>query len=197
MLLLLLFSRPVGLFATPWTATHQATLSLTISWNLPKFMSIALVMPCSHLIFWHPLLLLPSIFSASGTLPMSQLFPSDDQNTGVSASALIFPMSIQGWFPLQLPGLISLLSSGLSGVFSSTTVWRHQFFSILPSFPSSPHNRYMNTGKTIALTILTFVGRVMSLLFNTLSRFVIAFLPRSKCLLLSWLHSSSAEIFRA
>ena len=65
--------------------------------------------------------------------PMSQLFASDDQNTGASASASVLPMSIQGWFPLRLTGLISLLSKGLSGVFSSTTVWRHQFFCVLYS----------------------------------------------------------------
>ena len=85
---------------------------------------------------------------------------------------------------------MSLLSKGLSGVFSSTTVQRHQFFGILPSLWSSSHNR--STGKTIALTIQTFVGRVMFRLFNILSRFVIAFLPRNNCLLVLWLQSTSA-----
>ena len=70
---------------------------------------------------------------ASETFPMSWLFTSDDQNIGASASASVLPMSIQGWFPLRLTGLISLLCKGLSGVFSSTTVWRHHFFVILPS----------------------------------------------------------------
>ena len=79
----------------------------------------------------------PLSFPASGTFPMSQLFTSDDQNTG--ASALVLPTSIQGWFPLRMTGLI-LLSKGLSGVFSSTTVWRHQFFGVLPSLQSSSHN---------------------------------------------------------
>ena len=73
--------------------------------------------------------LCPQSFSASGTFPLSQLFASDDQNSGVSALASVLPMSIQGWFPLRLAGLISLLSKGLSEVFSNTTVWRHQFFS--------------------------------------------------------------------
>ena len=102
----------VWLFGTSWTAACQASLSFTISWNLPKFMSIALVMPSSPLILWCPLILMPSIFPASGTFPVSQLFTSDDQNIGVSASATVLPMSIQGWFPLRLTGLISLLSKG-------------------------------------------------------------------------------------
>ena len=98
-------------------------------------MSTALLMPSSHLILWHPLLLLS--FPTSGTFPMSWLLISDDQNTGASASVL--PMSIQGWFPLRLANLIFLLSKGLSGVFSNTTVWRHQFFVALPSLWSSSH----------------------------------------------------------
>ena len=75
------------------------------------------------------------------TFPMSQLFASDDQNTGVSASSLVFPMSIRGCFPFRLTGLISLLSKGPSGVFSSTTVQMHQFFSSPSSLWSSSHNR--------------------------------------------------------
>ena len=77
----------------------------------------------------------PQSFPESGTFPMSRLFISDDQNTGASASVL--RVNIQSWFPLRLTGLISLLSKGLSGVFSSTTVWMHQFFDILPSLLSS------------------------------------------------------------
>ena len=82
----------------------------------------------------------PQFFPTSGTLPMSQLFASDDQNTRASASALVVPMSVQGWFPLRLTCLISLLSRGHSGVFSSTTVQRHQFFRALPSSRSSSYN---------------------------------------------------------
>ena len=82
----------------------------------------------------------PQSFPASGTLSMSQLFASDDQNTGVSTSESVLPTSIQGWFPLKLTGLISLLFKGLSGVFSSTIIWRHQFFGVLPSLWSSSHN---------------------------------------------------------
>ena len=118
----------VQLFATAWTAACQASLFLTISQSLPRFMPIAFVMASSHLILWYHLLLFPQYFPASGTFPMSQLLASSDQNTGASTSASVLPMSIQDWFPLRLIGLISLLSKGLSGVFSSTTVGRHQFF---------------------------------------------------------------------
>ena len=90
----------------------------------------------SDTLFWF----CPQSFPASGTFPMSQLFASDDQNTGVSASASVLPTSIQGWFPLRLTVLISLLSKGLSGFFSSTTVWMHQFFGTLPSLGSSSGN---------------------------------------------------------
>ena len=79
----------------------------------------------------------PQSFPGSGTFPMSQLFASDDQTTGVSASALVLPTSVQGWFSLRLTGFIYLLSRGLSRVFSSTTVQRHQFFGALPSLRSS------------------------------------------------------------
>ena len=82
----------------------------------------------------------PQSFSAWGTFPMSHLFVSDAQNTVTSASASVLPVNIQGWSPFRLTGLISLLSKGLSGVFSSTTVWRHQFFGILPSLQSSSHS---------------------------------------------------------
>ena len=117
-------------------------------------------------------------FPTLGSFSMSQFLTSGGQSIGVSASASILPMNIQDWFPLGLIALISLQSKGLSRVFSSTTIWKHQFFGMQPSLWSYP---YMTTGKTIALTIWIFVDKVMSLLFNTLSRFVIAFIPRSKC----------------
>ena len=125
---------------------------------------------------------------------MSRLFASDDWNTGASASASVLPKNIQGWFHLGLTSLISLLCKGLYGVFSSTTVQRHQFFGTLPSLWSSSRNPNVTTGTTLALTLQTFVSRVMYLLFNTLSRFVIAFLPRSKRLLISGLQSPFAVI---
>ena len=125
---------------------------------------------------------------------MSQFFTSRGQSIGASASASVLPMNIQDWFPLGLTGWISLQSKGLSRAFSNTTVQKHQFFSAQFSLWSSSHNPYMTIGKTIALTRWTFVTEVMSLLFNMLSRLVIAFFPRSKCLLISWLQSPSAVI---
>ena len=123
---------------------------------------------------------------------MSWLFKSDGQSVGASVS--VFPMNILGWFLLGLTGLISLLSKGFSRVFSSTTIWKHQFFGTQPSLWSNSHVHTQLLEKTIALTRWTYVGRVMSLLLNTLFSFVIAFLPRSKCLLISWLQAPSAVI---
>ena len=120
---------------------------------------------------------------------MSLFFASSDQNSGDSASPPVLPMNIQGWFPLVLTGLISLLSKGLSRVFANTTVQKHQ-----ASLWSNSHMHTWRLEKTKTLTIWTFVSKVMSLLFNTLSRCVIAFLPRSKNLLILWLQSQSAVI---
>ena len=175
-------------FVTPWTAGYQASLSITNSQSLLSLMSIESVMPSNHLILCHPLLL-PSIFPSIRAFPVSQFFISGGQSTGASASASVLPMNIQDLFPLQLTGLI-LWSKGLSRVFSNTTVQRHRFFSTQLSLWSNSYT-YMTTGKTIALTRQTFVSKVMSLLFNTLFRLVIAFLPRSKHLLISWLQSPS------
>ena len=102
-------------------------------------------------------------------------------------------MNIQGWFPLGLAGLF-LQFKGCSRVFSSTTIWKHQFFGTQPSLWSRSHICTWLLGKTIASTTETFVNKVMLLLFNTLPRFDVAFLPRSKCLLISWLQSPSAAI---
>ena len=112
---------------------------------------------------------------------MSQLFTAGGQSIEISASASVLPMNIQDSFPLGLTGWISLQSRGLSRVFSRTTVWKLQFFSAQLSLWSSSHP-YMTTGENKPLTIQTFAGRVISLLFNMLFRFVIAFLPRSKSL---------------
>ena len=133
-------------------------------------------------------------FSESGPFPMNQLFASGGQSIGASASASVPPMNIQVWFPLELTYLISLQSKGLSRVFSNTTVQKHWFFGAQPSLWSSSHICTWLLEKTIALTIWIFVGKMMSLLFNRLSRFVIAFLPRSKHHLISWLQSPSAVI---
>ena len=134
----------------------------------------------------HPLLFpSPPAFNLSqdqGFFQRSQFFASGHQSIGVSASARVFPMNIQDWFPLGLTGLIFLQSKGLSRIFSNTTVQiisQSVFFMVQLSHP------HMTIGKTIALTIWTFVSKVISLLFK-LSRFIIAFLPRSKHLSISW-----------
>ena len=134
-------------------------------------------------------------FPASGYFPMKQCFASGGQSIGDSASASVLPMNIQDWFHLGLEGLISLQSKGLSRVFSNTRIQKHQFFSAQLSLKFNSHiHTYITTRKTIALTRWTFVGKVMSLLFNMLSRLVIAVLPRSKHLLISWLKSPFAVI---
>ena len=117
----------VWLFVTPWTAACQASLSITNSRSLLTLMSIESVMPSSHLILCHPLLL-PSIFPSIKVFLMSQFFTSGGQSIGASASTSVFPMNIQNWFPLGLTDLIYLQSKRLSRVFSNTTVQRHQFF---------------------------------------------------------------------
>jgi len=122
---------------TPWTATRLASLSFTISQSLLKLTSIESNMPSNHLIFCHPLLSGSQSFAASGSFTISWFFASSGQSIGASAS--VFPMNIQGWFLLRLTGLFSLLSKGLSRVFSSTTVWKHQFFSAQPSLWSNSH----------------------------------------------------------
>ena len=120
----------VWLFATPWTAARQASLSIINSQSLLKLMSIELVMPSNHLILCHPFSCLQS-FPASGSFPMSQFFASSGQSIAVSASASVLPMNIKSfqWFPFGWTGWISLQSKGLSSVFSNTTVQKHQFFS--------------------------------------------------------------------
>jgi len=132
------FSR-VRLFATPWTAAHQASLSITNSRTTPKFMCIKSLMPSSHLILCYPLLLLPPIPPSIRVFPMSQLFSSGGQSIGVSVSASVLPMNTQDWSPLGWTGWISLQSKGLARVFSSTTVQKHQFFGAQLSSQSNSH----------------------------------------------------------
>ena len=119
---------------SPWTAAHQASLSITNSWSLLKLMCIEWVMPSNHLILCHPLLLPPSIFPASGSFPVSLFFTSGGQSIGVSASTSVLPVNIQDCFPLGWTGWISLQSKGLSRVFSNITVQKHQFFGAQLSF---------------------------------------------------------------
>ena len=163
---------------TPCTTVCQDPLSSAISQSLLKLMSTE---SWCHPTISSSVVLFSSCFQyfpASGSFPMSPFFAWCGQIIEVLASASVLPMNIQDWFPLGLTGLISLLSKGLSKVFSNTTVQKHQFFSAQPFLRSNCHI-YMTTGKTIALTVWIFVGKVMSLFFNMLSRLAITFLPRS------------------
>ena len=152
----------IRLFATLWTAACQTFLSITKSWSLLKVTFIESVMPSNHLILCHPLL--PScsqFFPISGSFPVSQFFTSGDQSIGASAPASVLPGNIQDWFPLGLTGLISFLSKGLLSLlqYHSSKVSNFQssaFFMVQFSL------LYMTTGKTIALTGWTFVGKVPS-----------------------------------
>ena len=127
----------VWLFMTPWTAAHQASLSITNSRSLLKLMSLESVMPSNHFILCS-LLLLPWIFPSIRVFS-TQFFTSGGQSIGVSASTSVLPMNIQGWFPLGWAGWISLQSEGLSRVFSNTTVQKHQFFGTQLSLWSNSH----------------------------------------------------------
>ena len=147
----------VQLFATPWTAACQASLSITNSRSLLIFTPIESVMPSNYLILCHPLLLLPTIFPSIRVFPMSQFFTSGGQSIGVSPSASVLPMNIQDWFPLGWTGWISLavqgtLKSLLQHHSSKLSIlWHSAFFIVQPSHP------YMTTGKTIPLTRQNFV----------------------------------------
>ena len=146
-------------------------------------------MQSNHLILCRPLLCHLQSFPASGSFPMSQFFTSSDQSIGVSASASVLPMNIQDWFPLGCTAFQGTLKSLHQHQGSKVSILRWPaFFIVQFSHP------YMTTGKTIALTRQTFVGKVTSLLFDMLSRLVITFLPRSKHLLILWLQSQSAVI---
>ena len=125
---------------------------------------------------------------------MCQFFTSGGQS--IRASASVLPMNIQDWFPLGWTGLISLQSKGLWRIFSNTTVQKHPFFDTKLSLWSNSHIHTWQVKKTIALTIRTFVSKIMPLLFNMLSRFVIIFFPSNKRLLISWLQSPSAVILK-
>jgi len=184
----------VWLFATPWTSAHQASLSITNSWSLLKLMSIELVRPFNHLILCCPLLLLPSIFpsirvfSKESVLwirwPKYWSFSLSISPSNEYSGLIFFRMNL-----LDLLAVQGTLKSLLQHNSSKAAILQHLAFSIVQL--SHP---YMTTRKTIALTSWTFVGQVMSLLFDMLSRLVIAFLSRSKHLLISWLQSPSAVI---
>ena len=180
-----------------WTAACQASLSITNSQSMLKLMSIASVMPSNHLILCHPLLLLPSIFPSirvfSHELALCIRWPKywsfnfnmspSNEHPGLSSFRMnwLDPLSAQG----TLKSLLQHHSS------KASILWPSVNFIIQLSHP------YMTTGRTIALTRWTFIGKVMPLLFNMLSRLVIDFLPRSKCLLISWPQSSICSDFWA
>ena len=184
----------VWLFATPWTAAHQASLSITNSWRTTKSMSIESVMPSNHLILCHPLLLLPTIF------------PSINVFSNESALHIRWPKCWHFSFNIspsdEHPGLISFRMQWLDllavqGTLKSLPQHHNSKASVLqPSafFIVQLSHPYMTTGKTIEFPRQTTVGKVVSWLFNVLSMFFITFLPRSKHLLISWLQSPSAVI---
>ena len=137
----------VQLFVIPWTEAFQASLSF-ISWSLLRLMSIESVTPSNHLILCCPFSSCCQSFPTPGSFPMSQLFTSGYQSIGASAS--ILPVTIQGWFPLGLIGLASLLSKGLLSVFSSTTIQKCWFFTVLSLlYGLILTSLYMTTGETI------------------------------------------------
>ena len=136
----------------------------------------------------------PQSFPASGSFQMSQLFTSGGQNIGVLASTSVLPMNIKDWFPLGWTGWISLQSKGFSKSLLQHHSSKASIFQCSACFIVQLSYPYMTTGKTIALTRQNFVGKVMSLLLNMLSRLVKTFLPRSMHLLISWLQSPSAVI---
>ena len=183
----------VRLFATPWTAAQLASLSFTISQSLFKLMSMESVMPFNDLIICCPLLLLPSIFPSirvfSNELALRIRWPKCWRfNFSISPSN-----EYSGLISLRIDWLDLLAVQGLSRVFSSTRIKKYKFFSTQPSLWSNSHI-HIAIEKIIALLIWIFVGKLLSLLFNMLSRFVIAFLPRNKHLLISWLQSLSIVI---
>ena len=175
----------VQLFVTPWTAACQASLSINKSWSLPKLVSTEMVRPSNHLILYRPLLLPPSIF------PSIRVFSNESVRRIRWPKYWSFSFSISPFS--EYSGLISIRMDCLDllavqGTLKSLLQHRSSKASILQLsvlFIVQLSHPYLTTGKTIALTRLTFVGKVMSLLFNMLSMLVIAFLPRSKCFSIS------------
>ena len=184
----------VWLFATPWTAALQASLSITSSQSLLKLMCIESVMPFNHLILCRSLLLPPSIFPSIRVFsnesvlrirwPKHWSFSFSISLSNEYSGLISFRMD---WFDvLAVQGTLKSLLQYHSS--KASILWHSAFFIVQLSHP------YMTTGKTIALTRWTFVAKVMSLLFKMLSKLVITFLPRRKHLLISWLLSPSVVI---
>ena len=184
----------IRLFVTPWTAAHQASLSIINSRSSLRLTSIESVMPSNHLILCHPLLLLPSIFPSIRVFsnksvlrirwPKYWSFSFSISPSNEYSGLISFRMD---WVDLlAVQGTLKSLLQHHSS--KASTLWHSAFFIVQLSHP------YMTTGETVALTRWTFVVKVMSQLFNMLSRLVITFLPRSKHLLISWLQSPSTVI---
>ena len=163
-------TRSCWVFKIPCTAAHQASLTITNSRSFLKLMTIESVMSSNHLVLCHPLLLLPSIFPSIRVFSNESVLCIRGPKIGVSASASVLPMNIQDWSPLGWTGWISLQFKGLSKSLlqhhssKASILQCSAFFAVQLSHP------YMTTGKTIALTRWTFVGKVMALLFKMLSR---------------------------
>ena len=148
-------------------------------------------MPMNHLTLSSPYLFAFYFSPASGSFPLSWVFTLGGQGIGASASALVLPVNIQDWFLLGLTGLISLQSKGFSRVFSNTTIRKHQFFGSQPSLWFNFHKHTWLLEKSWLWLDGPFSAKSCLCFFNTLSRFVMAFLPRSKCLLISWLQNNN------
>ena len=169
---------------TLWNPMDCSMPGLSVHNQLPEFTQTYVHWVCDAIQPSHPRSSLsPQAFNPSHNQDLFKwvsFFASGGQIIGVSASASVLPMNIQDWSPLEWTGWISLLSKGLPRVFSNTTVQKHQFLGIQLSLWSNSHTHTWLLRKTIALTRWTFVGKVMSLLFNMLSRFVIAFFPKEQ-----------------
>ena len=180
-------------FATPWTAAHQISLSITNSWSLLKLIPNELVMPSNHLILCHPLLL-SSVFPRIRVFSKESVLPIRQPKRWSFSFSIILSNEHLGLISFRMDWLDLLavqgtLKSLLQHHTSKASILRcSAFFTVQFSHP------YITTGKTIALTRQTFVGKVVSLLLNMLSRLVVTVLQRSKRLLISWLQSPSAVI---
>ena len=155
----------VQLFAASWTASCQASLIFTISWSLLKHMYVELVMPSNHLILCHPVFLLPSIFPSIRVFSSESALPIRWPKYWSFSFSMSFQWIFRVYFPLGLIGWISLLFKGLSRVFSSTTVWKHQFFRAQPSLWSNSQcllllflNSSLTMGELVGETTLTSLG---------------------------------------
>ena len=147
------------LYASFWPRElqHSRLPCSSLSPSLLKLISIESMMPSNHLVICHFFSSCLQSFPASGSLPVSQLVTSSGQSIGVSASASVLLMNIQGWFPLGLTGFISLQSKGISTVISSTTVWKHQFFSTRPSLWSLTSVYDISSSKTSTSVIIASI----------------------------------------